>query len=195
MIRTSQFGQLVLGLLVAFAGSATLRATDIKFDLSNSGSGMPSFSQTVSSYTITLTPIGTGANFEFDSDGLYIGSSTEEYYVNGFQIQVTGGSLSFLNYEVGYISELAAEPFVLTGGTGASSNNPLSSVGIFSYNGSYSITPSQTVTLTSTGTTADNLSQIKFMTFTVVPVPEPSTYALAAIATGLMAAIARRRRA
>jgi hypothetical protein len=32
-------------------------------------------------------------------------------------------------------------------------------------------------------------------TITAVAVPEPSTYALAAIATGVMAAVARRRKA
>ena len=38
-------------------------------------------------------------------------------------------------------------------------------------------------------------SSVNAMSVVPVPVPEPSTYALAAIATGVMAAIARRRKA
>jgi len=98
-----------------------------------------------------------------------------------------------LNYEVGFV-QTAANPFTLTGGTGTSTNNTLASTGVKTYNGSYSIAPGQTVTLTSSGTTDLKLSQIKYMTFSTV-VPEPSTYALGLVATGVLGAVARRRRA
>jgi hypothetical protein len=80
----------------------------------------------------------------------------------------------------------------LSGGTGTSTNNTLASTGVKNYNGSYSITPGQTVTLTSSYTSGQ--SKIKFMTFSTA-VPEPSTYALGLVATGVLAAVARRRRA
>ena len=83
-------------------------------------------------------------------------------------------------------------PFDLTGGTGTSTGNSLSSVGVFNYNGSYTIAPGQTVRFTSSSSGVSN-SQLKYMTFSTVP--EPSTYALGAIATGVMAAVARRRKA
>lgn len=184
-----------LGLLIGLVGSAPVRASDITFDLTSGVGGESTVSKTVSGYTMTLTPTGTNSAFSGDSDGLGIGSFGADSYVNGFQIQVTGGSLSFLNYTVGYIGELPANPFALTGGTGTSNNNTLATTGLKTYNGSYSIAPGQTVSLTSTGTTDSYLSQIKYMTFTVVPVPEPSTYALAAIATVVLGAVARRRKA
>ena len=69
-------------------------------------------------------------------------------------------------------------------------------LGNVNFNGSYSIAPGQTVSLKATGMQAwDGYSAIQKITFSTVAVPEPSTYALAAIATGVMAAIARRRKA
>ena len=196
LLTLPRFAQLAmgLGLLIGLVGSAPVRASDITFDLTSGVGGESTVSKTVSGYTMTLTPTGTNSAFSGDSDGLGIGSFGADSYVNGFQIQVTGGSLSFLNYTVGF-KAIVAYPFALTGGTGTSNNNTLATTGLKTYNGSYSIAPGQTVSLTSTGTTDSYLSQIKYMTFTVVPVPEPSTYALAAIATVVLGAMARRRKA
>jgi hypothetical protein len=69
----------------------------------------------------------------------------------------------------------------------------LNPVGTYNFNGSYRITPGDTVALNASITSGD-LSQIKSITFSTVTVPEPSTYALAAIATGVMAYLARRRK-
>ena len=195
MLHPPRFARLAmgLGLLIGLVGSAPVRATDITFDLSSGVEGLSTVTKTVSGYTMTLTPTGTSSTFAGDTDGLFIGISRDLVsYVNGFQIQVTGGTLNFKNYTVGWASN-PANPFTLTGGTGTSTNNTLASTGVFSYNGSYSIASGQTVNLTSTTTNGGELSEIKYMTFTVVPVPEPSTYALAAIATGVLGAVARRR--
>lgn len=198
LLTSPRFARLALGLglLIGLVGSAPVRAIDITFDLSSGVNSLSTVTKTVSGYTMTLTPNGTRTSFEGDGDGLVIGGlNAGASYIDGFNIQITGGSLSFLNYEVGYVasgSATAANPFSLTGGTGTSTNNTLASTGVITYNGSYSIAPGQTVTLTSTGTNDTMLSQIKFMTFTVVP--EPSTYALGLVATGVLGAVARRRR-
>ena len=180
-----------LGLLIGLVGSAPVRAADITFDLSSGVNGQSTVTKTVSGYTMTLTPIGTSSTFYGDNNGLLIGPFDFDVHT-GFQIQVTGGSLSFLNYTVGDTSLPSANPFDLSGGTGTSTNNTLASTGVKNYNGSYSITPGQTVTLTPGSTSGQ--STIKFMTFSTA-VPEPSTYALGLVATGVLAAVARRRRA
>ncbi len=55
--------------------------------------------------------------------------------------------------------------------------------------------PGDTVTLAGTFTSGTNaLSEIKSITFSTVTVPEPSTYALGAIASGVIAVLARRRK-
>jgi hypothetical protein len=183
MIRVSRLGQMALGLLVAFTGSASTNATDITFDLSSGATGS-NFSKTVSGYTLTfLNP--TGGTFYGDSSGLYISSTYQ-----GFAIQVTGSALIYKNYEISGIGGPGAVPFDLSGGTGTSTGNSLS-VGVNSYSGSYSMSPGQTVSLFSN--TSGGYSQMKYMTFTTVP--EPSTYALLAIATGVMGVLARRPKA
>jgi hypothetical protein len=179
-----------LGLLIGLVGSAPVRAADITFDLSSGVNGQSTVTKTVSGYTMTLTPNGS-STFYGDNNGLLIGPFDFDVHT-GFQIQVTGGSLSFLNYTVGQTNIPSAGPFDLSGGTGTSTNNTLASTGVKNYNGSYSITPGQTVTLTPGSTSGQ--STIKFMTFSTA-VPEPSTYALGLVATGVLAAVARRRRA
>ena len=200
MIRSTRLARWALGLMVLLAGSASLPAVDIIFDLSSGVNGLSSVTKTVSGYSMTLAPIGISSTFEGDGDGLVMGTYSFPNYIDGFTIQVTGGSLNFLNYTVGWVSMFPAKPFDLTGGTGTSTNNTLgTSMGVLgnvNFNGSYSIAPGQTVSLKATGMQAwDGYSAIQKITFSTVAVPEPSTYALAAIATGVMAAIARRRKA
>ncbi len=61
------------------------------------------------------------------------------------------------------------------------------------YNTLYTVNPS-TGAYTSLGTVTGFPSNGSFTTMAIATVPEPSTYALAAIATGVMAAVARRRK-
>jgi len=176
-------------------------SSEITFDFTSDIGGSSSFSKTVSGYTLTFSNPSPTSLFEGDGDGLAIGNIQNPNLVNQFQIVLTGGpvtdALLFKNYEVGYVASGAgsgAEPFTLTGGTGTSTNNSLASASTFNFNGTFSISQGQTVLFSSPDTTSWMLSQIKFMTFTVVPVPEPSTYALSAIGVALLGYQARRRR-
>ncbi|MCY2935270.1 MAG: hypothetical protein NT172_14010 [Planctomycetota bacterium] len=146
MIRASQLFKLALGLLVAFAGSARLQASDITFDFTSGVGVSTSFSKTVSGYTLTFSnPVGSTYLYGTDS-GLSIG---DRGYggLSAFNIQVSGGPLVFKNYEVGDAGTDAAKPFDLSGGTGVSTGNSLASVGVFNYNGSMLIAPGDTVLL------------------------------------------------
>ena len=191
MIRASQLVKLALGLLVAFAGSARLQASDITFDFTSGVNVTTSFSKTVSGYTLTISnPVGS-TYLDGGADGLSIGD-TGYGGLYAFNIQVSGGPLVFKNYEVGRVDGSGTNPFDLSGGTGESTGNSLASVGVFNYNGSMLIAPGDTVLFNSPGTNDFMYAEIKYMTFSTVP--EPSTYALGAIATGVMAAVARRRK-
>jgi len=176
-----------LAILVSAFGP-TARAVNITFDFTTGVDETTTFTQTVAGYTLTLSnPVGT--KFNFAATGMIIGDTgyPPNWALSQFDIQVTGGPLVFLNYEVGFArSTSPAFPFDLNGGTGTSTGNSLASVGVFNFNGSKLIAPGDTVTFLSAGTTDMYDSTIKKFTFSTVP--EPSTYALGAIATGVMAA-------
>jgi hypothetical protein len=59
----------------------------------------------------------------------------------------------------------------------------------------YTLNPTTGAYTTLTAVTGLGTITIEAMSYAPATVPEPSTYALAAIATGVMAAIARRRKA
>lgn len=189
-----QLRMILAALAVTLSAGSLVHATDITFNFALGVDNSTSFTQTVGGYTLTLSnPVGT--KFGFDTNGMYIGDTgyPPNWALSQFDIQVTGGPLVFLNYEVGFAySTSPAFPFSLNGGTGTSSGNSLASVGVFNFNGSKLIAPGETVTFLSPGSTDMYGSTIKAFTFSTVP--EPSTYALGAIATGMMAAVARRRK-
>ncbi len=192
MIRALRLGQMALGLLLAFAGSGMLQASDITFDLISGVEGTTSFSKTVLGYTLTFSNPTGSSTFGGYPFGMAIGD-TGAGGLYAFNIQVTGGALNFKSYEVGLTDPQSAKPFDLSGGNGSSTGNSLSTVGVFNYNGSMLIAPGDTVLFNSPGTNENVFSTIKSMTFSSVP--EPSTYALATIATGVMGVLARRRKA
>jgi hypothetical protein len=181
-----------VAMICGIAAGQNARAVDITFDFTSGVGGQLNFSKTASGYTLNFSNPSPFFVFGGTTDGLWIDS-----LVNQFQIALTGGpvtdALLFKNYEVGSVPGGGAQPFTLTGGTGTSTNNSLATIGVFNFNGQFSIAQGQTVNFSAPGTSA--LSTIKRMTFTIVPVPEPSTYALGAIATGVMAFVARRRKA
>jgi len=185
-----QLRSLAALMVIVFSSASMARAIDITFDLTSGVDGQSSFSKTVSGFTLTFFNPGQQNYFEGTGNGLNVGvwNATQ---MTSFQFKVTGGSLIFKDYVVGDGGD--AQPFSLTGGTGTSNNNPLGNTGTFNFNGPYMMDPSQTITFSAPGTTGSQYSQIASMTFSTVP--EPSTYALAAIATGVTAAMARRRRA
>ena len=190
MIHTSRLRQWALGLLALVAGSASLPAIDITFDFTTQISPVSSFTLNNSGFGLTFSNPNQGSFQAIAGNGIEFGANG--LFPTEFDIQVTGGALVFKNYQVGNVFAGGINPFDLTGGTGTSTGNSLSSVGVFNYNGSYAIAPGQTVRFTSSSSGVSN-SQLKYMTFSTVP--EPSTYALGAIATGVMAAVARRRKA
>ncbi len=108
-------------------------------------------------------------------------------------MHLSGGTLDFKSYVINVASEGTVGTFSLSGGTGTSSDNVLDPAGTYAFNGSYSFAPSDTIVLTSTFTSG-TVSQIKSITFST-PVPEPSTYELAAVSTGVIGLISRRCKA
>ena len=184
-----------LGLLIGLVGSAPVRASDITFDLTSGVNGQSTFSKTVSGITLTFLNPNIGPNFKGDSDGLGLGNAGSFMGVNtttSFQLQVTGGTVQFKSYLITY-SDTTSATFSLSGGSGTSTNNPFNTTGTFTANGNWSLASGETGTLTAGPFAGIELGQLKSMTFSTVPVPEPSTYALAAIATGVLGAVARRR--
>jgi hypothetical protein len=198
LLTTPRFARLALGLglLIGLVGSAPVRAIDITFDLSSGVSNLSTFSKTVSGITLTFLNPNIGPNFKGDSDGLGLGnaSSFMPSTTTSFQLQVTGGTVQFKSYLITY-EESTSATFSLSGGSGTSTNNPFNSTGTFTANGNWSLASGETGTLTAGPFTVGELSQLNSMTFSIVPVPEPSTYALGLVATGVLAAVARRRRA
>ncbi len=85
--------------------------------------------------------------------------------------------------------------FNLTGGMWTSNGNTFTANTTLNYNGSYRLDGSQTVSYSMVNFGSSTFDDVTFNALTFTVVPEPSTYALAAIATGVMAAIARRRKA
>ena len=130
-----------------------------------------------------------------DQDGLGLGTagSVMQSTTTSFQLQVTGGTVQFKSYLISY-ENTATATFSLSGGSGTSTNNPFNTTGTFTANGNWSLASGETGTLTAGSFIGVQMSQLKSMTFSIVPVPEPSTYALAAIATGVLGAVARRQR-
>lgn len=186
---------------IAACVSPVTRSGDITFDFSTADfeDSDLTISRTVAGVTLTLlNPVGN-STFWTDDDGVYIGALPTDTIPYGFDMQVSGSELSFKTYVVGWVGLSDAtitggptSPFSLTGGTGVSTGNSMAALGTYNFAGPYTISPGQTVTLMSSLIPGRNFNQILSMTFSTVP--EPSTYALGAIATGVMAAVARRRK-
>ena len=194
MIRSSRLGRWALGLLVLLAGSASLPAVDITFDFRTLPSSVASASLTSGGYTLLVT---SSVNSLFPVTGPFGGL----YYNldDFFSIKQTAGAtdLIFKSYKTGAFDNLSGNSisFNLTGGTGTSNGNPFQFAATSNFNGSYLIGGSQVVTFNPINFGATNKDQGYIQSLTFSTVPEPSTYALAAIATGVMAGIARRRKA
>jgi hypothetical protein len=181
-----------VAVVCSLAAGQSARATDITFNLAPLV-GQSSASLTSGGYTLLFTPISSLGSFGGHTDGITM--QTPNY----FSISKTAGAtdLVFKSYTI----ESTFNPFGnsisfnLTGGTGTSTGNTITSNTTLNYNGSYSLVGSQTVTYNPVnfGVGAATIATFNALTFTAVP--EPSTYALGAIATGVMAAVARRRKA
>lgn len=186
--------------MLLLCASSNLRATDITFIFGSAENELSVITKTDAPSGVTLTLLNPSdrTTFRADNDGLGVGLQAS--FISGadllsFQLQVTGGMITLKSYSLGYVNAGATgATFSMSGGSGSSSGNSLASTGSFSANGNWSLTPSQTGTLTATGFGTSGLAQFKSMTFAVTPVPEPCTYALGATAAGVMVFATRRRK-
>lgn len=200
MTRLSRITALSLAILCGYVATAA-HAADVTFTFDAGDNGLTTISKTVDSITLILSNPSTKTTFRSDSDGLGVGYGPEgSSFIDGelssFQLQVTGAYLTFVSYQLGWAYSSPNMNFSMSGGSGTSTANPLQTVGTYTPNGNWGLAPSQTGTMTISGFGTDDsdFAQFKSMTFSYIPVPEPSTYALGAIATGVMAFAARRRK-
>ena len=181
-----------VAVVCSLAAGQSARAVDITFDMSQFAGQSSPRSLTSGGYTLLFTYTfgtfaGTPSGFEVDENAT-------------FSISKTAGAtdLIFKSYTMIGADNYSGNPlsFNLTGGTGTSNGNTFTANTTLNYNGNYSLVGSQTVTYSPVNFQAGSEDdEVTFNSLTFSTVPEPSTYALGAIATGVMAAIARRRKA
>jgi hypothetical protein len=189
-----QLRTIAAAVALLFASSSFTRAVDITFDFSTLTTGQSSYTMTSGAYSLLLSnPVNMGfsSTFLITSNGMDFGIGSITPLNAGFSMQVTGGPLDFKNYDISFNPAGVPGSFSLTGGTGTSTGNLMNPAGTYNFNGSYRISPGDTVALNAS--VSKNIF-MKSITFSTVTVPEPSTYALGVIATGVMAYVARRRR-
>jgi hypothetical protein len=200
MIRSTHLGQLALGLLVAFAGSAKLQAIDLIFTAQEVGADVVT---SVSGFVNTTGLTNTGSA---NGRGRFAGT-----FIGGSVIQV-GPSLSYNNW-----GGVTGSAVFGSGSQTFATTNTGNNAGIGTYSSGFVLFLPQTYvsgasmsgTSTYTGKTLADLgmtvgtynwtwgsgANAGTAQLTISAVPEPSTYALAAIATSVMAYLARRRKA
>ena len=202
MIRSNNMPRRGFGLRSLVAAGAVVcslaagqqaRAADITFDLTSLPGQSSPASLTSGGYTLLFTKIGSGSTFSGSPSGVVMRPNQT------FSISKTAGAtdLIFKSYTLqNVLISGSSLSFNLTGGTGTSNGNTFTANTTLNYNGNYSLVGSQTVTYSPinfvVGSSPDT---VYFNSLTFTAVPEPSTYALGAFATGVMAAIARRRKA
>jgi hypothetical protein len=96
---------LVAAMAVVFASFSSTRASDITFNFSTLTSGQSSYVMTSGIYNLTLSnPVNSGSSggFRKDSDGIWLGNGATLVSSTGFDMSVTGGSLQFNSYVIGY---------------------------------------------------------------------------------------------
>ena len=160
-------------LILITAGKLSAPAEVITFDLSSGVDGRTTFSKTASGYTLTFLNPSLRTTFKGDSAGLALGNAG--VFITGnpltsFQFTVQGGTLQFSGYSITYEAAAAAS-FSLSGGSGTSANNTLSTTGTFTANGNWTLAPGQTGTLTATGFGGTDFSQLRSLTFNTVATP------------------------
>ncbi len=182
-----------VAVVCSLAAGQSARAVDITFDLTPLPGQSTPASLTSGGYTLLFTQIGDSF-FPGNPNGVSVVANRT------FSISKTAGAtdLLFKSYTLKNVNNFSSNSlsFNLTGGTGTSTGNTFTANTTLNYNGNYSLVGSQTVTysMVNFGTGAFH-DVVTFNALTFSTVPEPSTYALGAIATGVMAAVARRRKA
>lgn len=198
MFRSKLLARWFLGLFTVLTVSASLPAVDITFDLTQIPFNTTPYVYSLSSngYTIqfqTITSNAIAGGNDPTTGGIEYSS------IHNVEFLQTGGpsTLSFKSYKFGDAYLPSNAYFNLSGGTGTSNNNTFQATTTLPFNGSYSFNgnPVQ-LSLFNMGTSSlGDFSTLNSLTFEAVTVPEPSTYAMVGIATGILASVARRRRA
>jgi hypothetical protein len=190
--------RLLSAVMICFLTSSGLQAGIITFTFDGFDNGKKVISKTDSGVTLTLSNPVDGP-FYADPDGIGLGLSNIILFdrdITNFDLEITGGVGRLIGYSVGYSFDAPLAYFSMSGGSGSSTNG-LGSTGSLTANGDWRLAPGQIGTLSADNFYSGGFAQIKSLTFDVSPavaaVPEPST--LGAIAAGLAAVVARRRRA
>ena len=182
-----------VAVVCSMSAGQSAQAVDITFDLQSLSWGQSTSSLTSGGYTLLFTAVGFPLNGSGGANG-----GTKISTGQTFSISKTAGAtdLIFKSYKIGAVTSNSGNTFSfnLTGGTGTSNGNTFTQGATSNYNGSYSLVGSQTVTYTQVNF-VNEFDSVVVSSLTFSTVPEPSTYALGAIASGVMAAIARRRKA
>ena len=181
-----------VAVVCSLAAGQSARAVDITFDLTPLPGQSTPASLTSGGYTLLFTYFGGSGSFAGNPNGVSVDAN------RNFSISKTAGAtdLIFKSYTLKNVQNLSGNTlsFNLTGGTGTSTGNTFTANTTLNYNGSYSLVGSQTVSYSMVNFGSSTFDDVTFNALTFSTVPEPSTYALGAIATGVMAAVARRRK-
>jgi hypothetical protein len=120
---------------------------------------MKTVSNIVSGINLTLSNPAPSTSFGGDSLGLIVDSTRQT-----MDLTVTGGTILFKSYSVSYIPANADVTFSMSGGSGTSTGNSLTtSTGTFTANGNWQLAPGQTGKLT--GTINNRYGQMQSWTF------------------------------
>ena len=145
--------------------------------------------------------VGNGAISKFNASGTYVSNITSNLNRPGGLAFDSTGNLYAANYSGNTISKFnASGGFLSSIGSSSNLNNPLGLA--FDSSGNLYVSNVYDSTISKFDASGNFLTSwitgtasVRYLAFKSVTVPEPSTYALAAIATGVMAFVARRRKA
>lgn len=138
----------------------------VTFTYSNGDDEKSTISKTVSGITLTISNPAPNSEFTSDSDGIYLGDYSGGDRVDSFDLTVTGGTILFKSYVIGFGTSAGAT-FSLSGGSGTSTGNSFNG-GTQTANGDWQLEPGQTGTFTATGVTINNFDQLESWTFEVI---------------------------
>ena len=180
-----QLRSLLARVLLAMSVTSTLPAVDMLYVTLSGSNTIVSYDTSRGVGSAIAATVTTFANSQLNyPKGLAFDTSGNLYAANSgtntiSKFDSSGGYVSMISSNLSGPVGLAFD----SSGNLYAANNTSKTISKFDSSGNF---------LTSWGTSG---SSGTYLAFRPVSVPEPSTYALAAIATGVMAAIARRRKA
>ncbi|MEO1679792.1 MAG: hypothetical protein AAFU80_16745 [Pseudomonadota bacterium] len=189
---------------VALGAAAPASAVTVNFDSDDQpdffdGFLNPGDQATDGGVTVTFSNIvpsnGNGQNrARVDDDGLFFGTRTNRAYAVSFDLAFSRDVI-ITGYDIDFERSRGAA-FVISGANGVSGSNTFSQTGNFAFDmGTIPVfLAGETYTLTHTGLTGNELSQIdEFEVEFVQPIPLPAALPALAVAFGALALFRRRR--